>query len=88
MCAKQIGFNPFTHMNIKADHIHELLDRTHIASQHVQMALGEHPALSLRPEWQALYEAAVDNLETLYQRIGSHFADAANGHNGGIDTPC
>ena len=42
-------------MLITREHIHELLDRTHIASQHAQMALGEHPALDNRPEWKASY---------------------------------
>jgi hypothetical protein len=62
-------------MVITREHIHELLDRTHIASQHVQMALGDHPALAKRPEWKALYDEAVDKLESLYQSIGQQVAD-------------
>lgn len=48
----------------------ELLDRTHIASSYVQMALGDHPTLIRHPELKALYEAAIDRLEDLYQAIG------------------
>ena len=39
------------------------------------MAIGDHPARDLRSEWRALYGAAVDNLETLYQGIGSRMAE-------------
>ena len=62
-------------MLITREHIHELLDRSHIASQHVQMAIGEHPALASRPDWKALYDEAVDKLESLYQSIGQHAAE-------------
>lgn len=51
-------------------HYFELLDRTHIASSYVQMTLGEHPVLAKHPELMALYEAAVDRLEELYQAVG------------------
>ncbi len=55
---------------INSGHYFELLDRTHIASSYVQMALGEHPLLAKHPELMALYEAAVDRLEELYQAVG------------------
>lgn len=55
---------------INAGHYHELLDRTHIASTYIQMALGDHPLLARNPEFMALYEAAVDRLEELYQSVG------------------
>jgi hypothetical protein len=35
-------------------HYFELMDRTHIASNYVQMALGEHPVLAKHPELMAL----------------------------------
>lgn len=51
-------------------HYFELLDRAHVASSYVQMALGEHPVLTKHCELQALYEEAVDRLESLYQAVG------------------
>jgi len=51
-------------------HYLELLDRVHIASAHVQMALGEHPVLLKHPDLMKLYDEAVDKLETLYQAVG------------------
>ena len=53
-------------------HYFELLDRAHIASNHVQMALGEHPVLARHPELMALYSAAVDKLEELYQAVARY----------------
>lgn len=52
------------------EHYFELLDRTHIASSHVQMALGDHPVLLKHPDLRVLYEEAVERLESLYQAIG------------------
>jgi hypothetical protein len=52
------------------NHYFELLDRTHVASSYLQMALGEHPVLAKHHELQALYEEAVDHLEEMYQAIG------------------
>lgn len=57
---------------INPSHYFELLDRTHIASSYVQMALGEHAVLAKHPELMALYQAAVDRLEELYQAVGQH----------------
>lgn len=42
---------------INPGHYFELLDRTHIASSYLQMALGEHPVLTEHSELMALYEA-------------------------------
>jgi hypothetical protein len=53
-------------------HYFELLDRTHIASSYVQMALGEHPVLAKHPELMALYQAAVDRLEGLCQAVSRY----------------
>lgn len=53
-------------------HYFELLDRTHIASSYLQMALGEHPVLAKHSELMALYEAAVDRLEALYQAVARY----------------
>jgi hypothetical protein len=55
---------------INPGHYFELLDRTHVASTYLQMALGGHPGLARHPELRALYEAAVDKLEELYQAVG------------------
>jgi hypothetical protein len=54
----------------KPGHYFELLDRTHVASGYLQMALGDHPVLAKHPELNAPYEEAVDRLETLYQAVG------------------
>lgn len=48
----------------------ELMDRAHVASSYVQMALGEHPVLARRPELMSLYRDAVDKLEDIYQAAG------------------
>lgn len=48
----------------------ELMDRAHVASTYVQMALGGHPTLARHPELMALYREAVDKLEDLYQVAG------------------
>jgi hypothetical protein len=37
--------------------------------------LGSIPQWGSRPDWQALYDEAVDKLEYLYQSIGQGFAD-------------
>lgn len=57
---------------VNPGHYFELLDRTHIASSYLQMALGQHAVLARHPELMALYEAAVDRLEELYQAVGRH----------------
>lgn len=56
--------------DINRGHYFELLDRTHMASSYVQMALGDHPVLGKHPELQSLYEEAVERLGALYQAIG------------------
>lgn len=48
----------------------EFVDRAHVASNYVQMALGGHPALARHPELMTLYREAVDKLEDLYQAAG------------------
>lgn len=58
--------------NISPGHYFELLDRTYIASSYLQMALGQHAVLAKHPELKALYEAAVDRLEELYQAVGRY----------------
>lgn len=58
--------------DVNPGHYFELLDRTHIASAYLQMALGEHAVLTKHPELMALYEAAVDRLEELYQAVGRY----------------
>jgi hypothetical protein len=54
-----------------AGHYFELLDRVHIASSYLQMAIGDHPVLVAHPELAAKYEAAVERLEEIYQAVGS-----------------
>ena len=39
-----------------SSHYFELLDRTHVASSYVQMAIGDHPVLAKHPELNAIYE--------------------------------
>jgi hypothetical protein len=56
--------------NLNNGHYGELLDRVHIASSYIQMAMEDHPVLLKHPELNALYNEAVDRLETLYQAIG------------------
>lgn len=53
-----------------SSHYFELLDRTHVASSYVQMAIGDHPVLAKYPELNAIYEQAVERLDSLYQAIG------------------
>jgi len=61
-----------TDSGINPGHYFELLDRAHIASSYVQMALGEHPVLARHPELMAIYQASIDQLEALYVAIGQH----------------
>lgn len=56
--------------DINDGHYIELLERTHIASSHLQMALGEHPVLLKHPDLNSLYNQSVEALEELYQAIG------------------
>lgn len=56
---------------INSGHYFELLDRTHVASSYLQMALGESLVLAQHPELNAIYEQAVDRLEELYQAVGA-----------------
>jgi hypothetical protein len=55
---------------LNSGHYFELLDRAHIASSYVQMALGDHPVLAKHPELQGLDDEAVERLEALYQAVG------------------
>ncbi len=57
---------------INPGHYFELLDRAHIASAYVQMALGDNPVLTAHPELMALYTDAVDRLEELYQAVARY----------------
>ena len=50
----------------------ELLDRTYVATLHLQAALGEHPVMLRHPEFQRLYESAMESLGALYQAIGAN----------------
>ncbi|MEQ1661894.1 MAG: hypothetical protein ABL877_04285 [Thiobacillus sp.] len=63
-----------TNGGINLGHYHELLDRTHIASSYVQMALGEHPVLARHPELMVIFDNAVGRLEELYQAIEQYDA--------------
>ncbi|CAA6827533.1 MAG: Unknown protein [uncultured Sulfurovum sp.] len=51
--------------------LHELLDRTHVLSYQIQMTLGEHKALSKYEDIRLSYQKVVDQIESLYQLIGS-----------------
>jgi len=56
---------------MKDDMIHEALDRAHIASSHLQMALGEHDVVKEMADVREAYQKAVESIEELYQLIGS-----------------
>jgi hypothetical protein len=51
-------------------HYFELLDRVHIASSYLQLALGDHPVLAMHPKLAGKYDAAVAALEEIYQAVG------------------
>jgi hypothetical protein len=51
-------------------YLHEALDRAHIASSHLQMALNDHPVIIGHPDLQELLNLAVEKIEDLYQAIG------------------
>lgn len=55
---------------INPGHYFEFLDRTHLASEYLRLALGAHPVLAEHPEFEALYKAALDRLQELYQAVG------------------
>jgi len=55
------------------DLVHEALDRAHIASSHLQMALEDHDVTQQYPDVRAAYEKAVAAIEELYQLIGQKF---------------
>lgn len=48
----------------------EALDRAFIVQQHLENALGEHPAIKNHPELMSLYKQANENLGELYSLIG------------------
>jgi len=50
--------------------LHEALDRAHIASSHLQMALGEHDMTLKHKDIKTAYDKAVEAIEELYQLIG------------------
>lgn len=55
--------------------LHEAQDRAHMVSQHLQMALEEHPAVVAHEDIQQSYAAAVTAVEALYQQIGQSFEE-------------
>jgi hypothetical protein len=57
-------------VEFNSGHYAELLDRVHIASSYLQMAIEDHPVLRKHPELNVLYNEAVDRLESLYSAIG------------------
>ncbi len=58
--------------NVKAqEFLHEALDRAHIASSHLQMALDSHPAIEDHKDLKRAYDKAVEKIEVLYQLIGT-----------------
>lgn len=56
--------------DINPGHYFELMDRVHVASNYLQMALGGHPVLATQSELKQLYESAVAQLDRLYQAVG------------------
>ena len=57
----------------EAEFLHEALDRAHIVSSHLQMALGDHQITEKYEDIQKAYDKAVDAIEELYQIIGRKF---------------
>ena len=55
----------------KEEFIHEALDRAHMASMHLQMALEDHVVILDYEDVKEVYENAVEKIEQLYQLIGS-----------------
>jgi hypothetical protein len=64
----------------KQNSLFELLDRTHIASQLIQTALSDHPALDDYPLWRADVAGIVADLEFLYQAIGKELSGPPTTH--------
>ena len=52
------------------EYLHEALDRAHMASSHLQMALADHEMTIRHKDIQEAYELAVEKIEELYQLIG------------------
>ncbi|MEO0416128.1 MAG: hypothetical protein AAF226_14370 [Verrucomicrobiota bacterium] len=50
--------------------LQEALDRVHMVSNHLQMAIGDHPSIENDQALNDIYEQAVEAIETLYQNIG------------------
>lgn len=58
---------------IKLDefYYHELLDRTSMMQQFVEMMLYEHPAVVQNPKYKKLVEKVQSSLGGLYQTVGA-----------------
>ena len=52
-------------------HIHEAIDRIHVAITYLSAALSEHPLLSSVDEFQNELEKSIDILGSLYQTVGN-----------------
>lgn len=57
--------------NKEQEYLHEALDRAHIASSHLQMALETHQVIENNEDVKKAYEEAVNKIEDLYQLIGN-----------------
>lgn len=53
-------------------HIHEAIDRIHVAIEHLHWVLHEHSLIKAVPAFQAEVASAIDILAGLYQTIGSY----------------
>lgn len=51
------------------EYFHEALDRAHMVSSHLQMALAEHETIEKHEDIREAYGLAVEKLENLYQLI-------------------
>jgi hypothetical protein len=58
-------------------HIHEAIDRLHVAVQYLEATLAEHALIAAVPALAAEVDAAIDRLAALYQTIGQHDQVAA-----------
>lgn len=51
-------------------HIHEAIDRIHVATIYLQNALAEHALIDSVDEFQSEVQKVIDTLSELYQLIG------------------
>ena len=53
-------------------HIHEAIDRIHVAISYLQSTLAGHSLIGSVSEYEAQVQSAIKILSDLYQKIGQH----------------